>query len=223
LCGSWVPCASTVLCDCWRRRCPPPPGFTALPCPARPLARVQAPSARGPRPHAQAWFLSSRHQTREVSGGLVRPRGLRARGAAPCARARAHTHTHIHTHLCTHAQPAMKTTTSTRVCCAVAVPTRATSLLCSGDVVKIADLGQARETRSRPPYTDYVSTRWYRCGGAAGVSPATQLAASPCKHRPTTARVCTCGFAPTAAALMWMGARGGPLVCTAGPRKSSWV
>jgi serine/threonine protein kinase len=29
-------------------------------------------------------------------------------------------------------------------------------------VVKIADFGLAREIRSRPPYTDYVSTRWYR-------------------------------------------------------------
>ncbi|KAG0147224.1 hypothetical protein CROQUDRAFT_670642 [Cronartium quercuum f. sp. fusiforme G11] len=29
-------------------------------------------------------------------------------------------------------------------------------------VVKIADFGLARETRSRPPYTEYVSTRWYR-------------------------------------------------------------
>ncbi|KAK6188159.1 hypothetical protein SNE40_004402 [Patella caerulea] len=37
------------------------------------------------------------------------------------------------------------------------------NLLCSGpDFVKIADFGLARETRSRPPYTDYVSTRWYR-------------------------------------------------------------
>ncbi len=27
--------------------------------------------------------------------------------------------------------------------------------------VKIADFGQAREVRSRPPYTDYVSTRWW--------------------------------------------------------------
>lgn len=26
----------------------------------------------------------------------------------------------------------------------------------------LADLGQARETRSRPPYTHYVATRWYR-------------------------------------------------------------
>ena len=31
-----------------------------------------------------------------------------------------------------------------------------------GDVVKLADFGLAREIRSRPPYTDYVSTRWYR-------------------------------------------------------------
>jgi protein kinase len=36
------------------------------------------------------------------------------------------------------------------------------NLLVSGDVVKLADFGLAREVRSRPPYTDYVSTRWYR-------------------------------------------------------------
>ena len=29
-------------------------------------------------------------------------------------------------------------------------------------VVKICDFGLAREIRSRPPYTDYVATRWYR-------------------------------------------------------------
>lgn len=35
------------------------------------------------------------------------------------------------------------------------------NLLCTGsDCVKIADFGLAREIRSRPPYTDYVSTRW---------------------------------------------------------------
>ena len=37
------------------------------------------------------------------------------------------------------------------------------NLLCNGpELVKIADFGLARELRSRPPYTDYVSTRWYR-------------------------------------------------------------
>jgi MAK-like kinase len=37
------------------------------------------------------------------------------------------------------------------------------NLLCAGpDHIKIADFGLAREIRSRPPYTDYVSTRWYR-------------------------------------------------------------
>ncbi|KAG2485704.1 hypothetical protein HYH03_015589 [Edaphochlamys debaryana] len=36
------------------------------------------------------------------------------------------------------------------------------NLLASKDSVKIADFGLAREIRSRPPYTDYVSTRWYR-------------------------------------------------------------
>ncbi|KAM0793090.1 hypothetical protein ACM66B_000572 [Microbotryomycetes sp. NB124-2] len=29
-------------------------------------------------------------------------------------------------------------------------------------IVKLADFGLARETSSRPPYTEYVSTRWYR-------------------------------------------------------------
>jgi len=36
------------------------------------------------------------------------------------------------------------------------------NLLVNGDVIKIADFGLAREIRSLPPYTDYVSTRWYR-------------------------------------------------------------
>ena len=36
------------------------------------------------------------------------------------------------------------------------------NLLWSDDILKIADFGLAREIRSRPPYTEYVSTRWYR-------------------------------------------------------------
>jgi hypothetical protein len=36
------------------------------------------------------------------------------------------------------------------------------NLLVSGDIIKIADFGLAREIRSLPPYTDYVSTRYYR-------------------------------------------------------------
>eukprot|EP00727_Mastigamoeba_balamuthi_P009375 m51a1_g506 putative cmgc rck mak protein kinase (937) ;mRNA; f:291979-295742 len=36
------------------------------------------------------------------------------------------------------------------------------NVLMTGDTVKIADFGLAREIRSRPPYTEYVSTRWYR-------------------------------------------------------------
>ncbi|KAK2822698.1 hypothetical protein Q5P01_022763 [Channa striata] len=37
------------------------------------------------------------------------------------------------------------------------------NLLCMGpELVKIADFGLAREIRCQPPYTDYVSTRWYR-------------------------------------------------------------
>lgn len=36
------------------------------------------------------------------------------------------------------------------------------NLLVNGDKIKIADFGLAREIRSIPPYTDYVSTRYYR-------------------------------------------------------------
>uniref|UniRef100_UPI00358F9773 serine/threonine-protein kinase MAK-like isoform X2 n=1 Tax=Myxine glutinosa TaxID=7769 RepID=UPI00358F9773 len=37
------------------------------------------------------------------------------------------------------------------------------NLLCMGpELIKIADFGLAREIRSLPPYTDYISTRWYR-------------------------------------------------------------
>ena len=36
------------------------------------------------------------------------------------------------------------------------------NILCRGDQLKIADFGLAREIRSKPPYTEYVSTRWYR-------------------------------------------------------------
>ncbi|XP_043804812.1 serine/threonine-protein kinase MHK isoform X3 [Manihot esculenta] len=36
------------------------------------------------------------------------------------------------------------------------------NLLVTNDVLKIADFGLAREVSSLPPYTEYVSTRWYR-------------------------------------------------------------
>lgn len=36
------------------------------------------------------------------------------------------------------------------------------NLLVKGDNIKIAGFGLARETNSRPPYTEYISTRWYR-------------------------------------------------------------
>ncbi|TMX03906.1 hypothetical protein EJD97_013048 [Solanum chilense] len=36
------------------------------------------------------------------------------------------------------------------------------NLLVSKDTIKIADFGLAREINSKPPYTEYVSTRWYR-------------------------------------------------------------
>ncbi|KAG6486487.1 hypothetical protein ZIOFF_055063 [Zingiber officinale] len=36
------------------------------------------------------------------------------------------------------------------------------NLLVTNDLVKIADFGLAREIHSKPPFTEYVSTRWYR-------------------------------------------------------------
>ncbi|CAA0838826.1 Protein kinase superfamily protein [Striga hermonthica] len=36
------------------------------------------------------------------------------------------------------------------------------NLLVTKDTIKIADFGLAREITSRPPFTEYVSTRWYR-------------------------------------------------------------
>ncbi|XP_072961907.1 cyclin-dependent kinase F-4 isoform X2 [Typha angustifolia] len=36
------------------------------------------------------------------------------------------------------------------------------NLLVSKEIIKIADFGLAREVSSEPPYTEYVSTRWYR-------------------------------------------------------------
>ena len=37
----------------------------------------------------------------------------------------------------------------------------AENLLVTKDFIKIADFGLAREISSQPPYTEYVSTRWY--------------------------------------------------------------
>mmetsp|Transcript_20782 Transcript_20782/g.37857 ORF Transcript_20782/g.37857 Transcript_20782/m.37857 type:complete len:445 (-) Transcript_20782:89-1423(-) len=36
------------------------------------------------------------------------------------------------------------------------------NILVSGETVKLADFGLARELRARPPFTEYISTRWYR-------------------------------------------------------------
>lgn len=36
------------------------------------------------------------------------------------------------------------------------------NLLVKGEQLKIADFGLSRDIQSKPPYTDYVSTRWYR-------------------------------------------------------------
>jgi serine/threonine protein kinase len=36
------------------------------------------------------------------------------------------------------------------------------NVLVTKDLCKIADFGLAKEIRARPPFTEYVSTRWYR-------------------------------------------------------------
>ena len=36
------------------------------------------------------------------------------------------------------------------------------NLLEYNGIIKIADFGLAKEINSKPPFTDYVSTRWYR-------------------------------------------------------------
>lgn len=46
------------------------------------------------------------------------------------------------------------------------------NLLVSKDIIKIADFGLAREINSSPPYTEYVSTRWYRAPEVLLMSPA---------------------------------------------------
>ena len=40
-------------------------------------------------------------------------------------------------------------------------PDRTLSMI-SGDVVKLADFGSCRGIYSKPPFTEYISTRWYR-------------------------------------------------------------
>lgn len=35
-------------------------------------------------------------------------------------------------------------------------------MISADNILKLIDFGLAREIRSRPPFTDYVSTRWYR-------------------------------------------------------------
>ncbi len=36
------------------------------------------------------------------------------------------------------------------------------NILLTGDTVKLADLGSCRGIYSKPPFTEYISTRWYR-------------------------------------------------------------
>jgi renal tumor antigen len=36
------------------------------------------------------------------------------------------------------------------------------NILISGEIVKLADLGSCWGIYSKPPFTEYISTRWYR-------------------------------------------------------------
>ncbi|CAG7826117.1 unnamed protein product [Allacma fusca] len=36
------------------------------------------------------------------------------------------------------------------------------NILLKNDLLKLGDLGSVRGLYSRPPYTEYISTRWYR-------------------------------------------------------------
>ena len=45
------------------------------------------------------------------------------------------------------------------------------NILISGDQVKLADFGLAKEIKSEPPFTDYVATRWYRVNSKTYSSP----------------------------------------------------
>jgi protein kinase len=69
------------------------------------------------------------------------------------------------------------------------------NVLCddTGRILKIADLGLAREIRSRPPYTEYVATRW--CATTPRPRTHTPARPRPLPHqhhppRPSLSRAC---------------------------------
>jgi protein kinase len=78
------------------------------------------------------------------------------------------------------------------------------NVLVTKDLCKIADFGLAKEIRARPPFTEYVSTRWYRapevsaqaCPSATLLSliPLPLFACRCCCAPPTTTRPATCGL-----------------------------
>ncbi len=74
-----------------------------------------------------------------------------------------HTHTHAHTHMRLKSCSSVYITQGLAYCHKHGYfhrDMKPENLLANKDAVKIADFGLAREIRSRPPYTDYVSTRW---------------------------------------------------------------
>lgn len=59
------------------------------------------------------------------------------------------------------------------------------NLLIYNNVLKVCDLGLAREIRSRPPFTDYVSTRWY-VASQVGTERPNSSSGPPATTRPST-------------------------------------
>ena len=74
--------------------------------------------------------------------------------------------------LVTKVPPAARCVASSSLCPAALVCAVGCVLMCAvgcvlisfaaQDLCKIADFGLAKEIRARPPFTEYVSTRWYR-------------------------------------------------------------
>ncbi|THG16369.1 hypothetical protein TEA_019164 [Camellia sinensis var. sinensis] len=70
------------------------------------------------------------------------------------------------------------------------------NLLVSKDVIKIADFGLAREISSQPPYTEYVSTRWYRAPEVLLQSPMYNSAVD-CSEADEIYKICSVIGTPT--------------------------
>ena len=58
----------------------------------------------------------------------------------------------------------------------VFLPLSSNSYVCmlwQGEVVKLADFGSCRSIYSKPPYTEYISTRWFALMSITGIDSST--------------------------------------------------